>query len=85
MKYPRHNWTKAEVNKIVDLWDTHTVPQIAAKLDVREGQVAHIAWRLRKAGLPLARRTGVGGYMNNLIDEVVKERKVDGNVNVTYS
>jgi hypothetical protein len=50
----RHNWTKKEIKKVKEVWDTSSISDIALDLKIEEEQVRYIAYQMRLAGVKLA-------------------------------
>jgi len=67
-----HQFTKAEIKKVISMWDKKTKEQIADELNINEQQVNYIAMQIRKAGYKLTKKHKVG-YLRNLITEVINE------------
>jgi len=71
---PHRMWTKSDISSVMKLWDTHTVDEMAVKLNANRAQIQRIARLLRDAGAKLPKKHK-NGYLTNLINEVVKENK----------
>jgi len=67
----RHNWTKKEIKKVKELWDTSSIADIASSLKIEEAQVRYIAQQMRLAGVVMApkRRKNVH---QGLIKDMIK-------------
>lgn len=69
---PHKMLTKSEIRLIRDMWETHSLTDIADRLGVRKGLVSIIAQKMRKLGLPLPKKTQKG-YLHGLIQDVLDE------------
>lgn len=67
-------WTKDEIRQVPKTWDTKTLREIAADLQVSVTSVAYIIKELRKQGVDLPRKHK-NGVLMNLIKEVALEAK----------
>lgn len=70
-RYPKDRyWTKEEIRRMVDLWETKTLEEVAEEMGVKTSRITYMAHQIRKAGYPLAmkRRTG---YIRTLISEAL--------------
>jgi len=67
-----HMWTKAEIRKVLTLWEAKSIEDLAKELDVNPQQITYIVAVLRKEGfdLPKKKRPSV---INNLLLELKKE------------
>lgn len=69
-----HSWTKEEIRKVLDLWETKSTIEVATELGVRREQVQYISAALRKAGFKLPRKkSSRGSHLRNLIQELHSE------------
>jgi len=73
-KLQRHSWTKEEIKKLVKVWDTHTIDEVAQELKLDRQQVQYMVNEIRKAGVPLAKKHRKG-YLQNLIKEALNIKK----------
>ena len=74
MKFAKHSWTKDEIKALVNVWESKTLDQISAILDIRKANVQVMAAKLRKAGMTLTKKK-TKGTLDLLIAEVVSELK----------
>lgn len=65
-------WTKNEIRKVKELWNSATVEQIADELSRTKQSVQYIAGQIRKAGFDLPKKRKVK-VLQNLIKEVFGE------------
>ena len=70
-----HLWTKNEVRKLKDLWDTKSLEEVAIELNLKPEQISYMAGQMRKVGFKLStkRRRG-GGRVQILLRELLAER-----------
>lgn len=67
-------WTKQELKKVLEMWETKTTESIAAEFKVSKATIQQMATKFRKLGAKLAKKHRVG-YLDNLMKEVIKESK----------
>jgi hypothetical protein len=65
-------WTKEDMRKVLELWENHSIEQIAEMLNRKKWQIAYIANAFKKAGYQLPRKN-VKGLDYGLVKEVLKE------------
>lgn len=70
-----HKWTKTEFETVIDLWDTHSVPEIAKKLGIKAGKITGAVYILRKNGIKLANKDNKSRVVD-IIKEIKKERYI---------
>ncbi len=70
-----HKWTKTEFETVIDLWDTHSVPEIAKKLGIEVGKITGAVSALRKNGIKLASKDNKSRIVD-IIKEIKKERNI---------
>lgn len=63
-----HIWTKDEVRKIAQIWETKSIGEIAEELGVRPEQVSYMVGEMRKNGFNLSKK-----YRRNEIQSMLKE------------
>lgn len=67
-------WTKQDIKKVLEAWDTKTVQEIANELKVPYQSVMYIAKELRKVGFDLPHKRK-RGHIQILIKELFAETK----------
>ena len=69
-----HQWTKAEVKKVAQIWDKKSADEIASELGVKTIQVNYIVMQMRKAGFNLPRKHRKG-TLQVLLKEALAETR----------
>jgi len=64
-------WTKQDIMKVIDIWDSKSTDDIAKELGVSKKQITALAYRIRKV-YPLQRKRN-NGTLRLLIEETVSE------------
>lgn len=65
-------WTKQEIKKLIELWNTHTIAELCKEIDRNRNQIIYMACQIRKSGYPLSRKSTLRVY-NGLVKEAIKE------------
>ena len=71
-----HMWTKDNVKKLLALWDTKSMREIADEIGVEVKNVQYMAHNLRLKGFPLAKKH-VTGQLQTLLNEVAEELGIE--------
>lgn len=71
----KHQWTKGEMKKLINLWRGSSLEEMAGELGVEKGQIQYIAGQMRLSGIKLARKHSKG-RIRLLIEELKKEMRV---------
>ena len=69
-----HQWTKVELQKIIEVWDTSTLEDMCDMFDISRNQLGYICRQLRLNGVKLSRKHQKG-IVQGLIKEIVAENK----------
>lgn len=72
-EHTRHLWTKNDIRKLIDLWESKTIAELAEEIGCKESAVAFMAYQLRKEGFTLSRRKRQVGITRKLIKDVIDE------------
>lgn len=64
-----HMWTKDDLKKVLQLWESNTKEEIAAEIGVTELQLYHAVGQLRKAGFNIPKKHKKG-QLRNLLEEL---------------
>ncbi len=72
MKIKGRRFTKDEIKKMIQLWETKTIPELAEELDRSISSVHYISKRIRVAGYDLPKKNWPNS-VDSLIKEVLKE------------
>lgn len=67
-----HMWTKDEIKKIFEIWESSTIDEVAEELGIERIQVQYMANQIRAAGYELAKKHRKG-YLSSLIKEALGE------------
>lgn len=67
-----HMWTKEEIKKLLNLWNTKNIQEIATELNVTEDNVKYMSFILRKNGFALSLKRK-NGYIQTLLAELKAE------------
>lgn len=65
-------WTKEEIKKVLALWDSKTIQELADEIGTTPEAVSYIAFALRKNGFTISKKRKAG-YMQLLLAEVKAE------------
>lgn len=68
-------WTKDEIKKVIELWESKTTEEIADELRRPHLSIGYIAKKIRDCGYPLSKKRKAGTIMN-LVKEVLKEERL---------
>lgn len=63
-------YTADDIRKVVRMWNTNTVPEIAQAINRSSASIGYIAIQIRNAGYDLPRKTQPS--LNDLIRETLK-------------
>jgi len=55
---PTYEWTKENIKKVIEMWDTKSTREIAESLGVKQDKVSHLVAALKKHGIPMRRKYG---------------------------
>lgn len=69
-----HMWKKDEIKKILELWNTMNVVELAKEFNVNKQQLGYIVIQMRKAGFTLPKKH-MNGKLQSLLKEVLAETK----------
>lgn len=69
----KHLWTKSEIKKLIDMWETKTTEEIAKEIKIKLSQVVYMASRIRQENPLVIENKMRRGITSNLIKEVLKE------------
>lgn len=72
---PRHLWTKDELKKIINMWDSSSMEEILEETGLTRSQISSIRYGLKKAGYVLTAKKAKG-YRQLLVTEVLRELKL---------
>lgn len=65
-------WTKESIRKVMALWETKTMSELASELGVEKKHVAYLIGQLRKRGVNVSKKWKKG-IISSLIDEIKAE------------
>lgn len=65
-----HMWTKEEIKKFVQIWDSKTLDELVEEMGLTRSQLISMAYYIRKAGYKLPRKRK-NGYLLSLIKEAL--------------
>ena len=68
-------WTKEEIAKVIDLWETKTTEEIAEELERPHTSIGYIAKAIRDSGYALPKKTKKGSILG-LVKEVLREKSL---------
>jgi hypothetical protein len=71
-KTTSHTWTKSEINKVLELWSTHSLKDLCIEIGINYRQIQYITSEIRKAGYNLPRKHVVSSR-RALIFECIKD------------
>lgn len=74
VKHKRHSWTKDELKVIIEIWESKRIIEIAEQLGVSYSSINQLASDMRKAGIPLTKKT-TKGILAGLIKQIAEEYK----------
>jgi len=70
-----HKWTKEEFELLIDLWETHSINQLAEKLGLETGKITGAINTLRKNGIKLASKDNKSRIID-IIKQIKQERNI---------
>jgi hypothetical protein len=70
----RHQFTKEEIRKVLTLWETKSLADIAIALNLTEFQVQYIAGQIRKVDPTILPRKKKANVLQGLIREILTEQ-----------
>lgn len=65
-------YTKEELRLIIEMWNEHSIDEIASKVKVKKTSISSIAKKLRVNGFPLHKK-----HRNGVMDGLIKELKAE--------
>lgn len=65
-----HQWTKREIESVIQLWESKTVKELADELELNEMQINYMAKAIRDAGHKLPKKRKIG-QLRLLVQEVL--------------
>lgn len=77
-----HQWTKDELRTLINLWESHSIEDIAGELSLQESQIKNQVITLRKSGFPLTKKRVVGykqAMLRDLFTEMYGSVKIKKN------
>jgi hypothetical protein len=74
MKVKNRRFTKDEIRKVIKIWESKTLTEIAEEIDRSTASVNYISNQIRKAGYKLPKKQPLHS-VQNLIKEVINELK----------
>lgn len=67
-------WTKDEVRRLLDMWESTSVQEIADELERTRPQIIAMASKMRKVGFRIPHKHR-RDYLNHMLEEVLRENK----------
>lgn len=65
-------WTKENVKKLLEIWESKTIVEVAVETGLSYKQVNYMAQALRNKGFKLSKKR-IAGKLQSLLDEVAGE------------
>lgn len=72
MKYLKHFWTKDEIKKVANVWESTNPQDLADDLKIEHKQLMYMVKKMRDVGFKLTKKRKVA-YINTLLNEVMSE------------